>query len=119
MRKRIRDEVESGTQKQQREYFLRRQMDAIQKELGEDDGSVADEYREKIAEAGHARGGAEQAEREVGRLERMGESNAEAAMIRTYLDWLLSVPWDKRSEERLDPVHAARCSMPTTPGSTT
>ena len=48
----------------------------------------------------------QQAERELGRLERMGDSNAEAAMIRTYLDWLLAVPWAKRSEERLDPVHA-------------
>ena len=43
------------------------------------------------------------------RLERMGDSNAESAMIRTYLDWLLAVPWAKRSEERLDPVHAREC----------
>ena len=48
----------------------------------------------------------QQAERELSRLERMGDSNAESAMIRTYLDWLLAVPWAKRSEERLDPVHA-------------
>ena len=48
----------------------------------------------------------QQAERELARLERMGDSNAESAMIRTYLDWLLAVPWAKRSEERLDPVHA-------------
>src|SRR5438445_7408434 len=47
-----------------------------------------------------------QAERELARLERMGESNAEGSMIRTYLDWLLAVPWSKRSEERLDPQHA-------------
>ena len=52
VRKRIQDDVEDGTQKQQREYFLRRQMDAIRKELGENDGSVADEYRQKIADAG-------------------------------------------------------------------
>src|SRR5207244_8936160 len=51
VRKRIREEVESGTQKQQREYLLRRQMEAIRKELGEDEGSVADEYRKKIAAA--------------------------------------------------------------------
>src|SRR5881275_985430 len=48
----------------------------------------------------------EQAERELGRLERMGEASGEASMIRSYLDWLLAVPWSKRSEERLDPVHA-------------
>ena len=48
----------------------------------------------------------EQAEREVGRLERMGDQSGESQMIRTYLDWLLAVPWGKRSEERLDPGHA-------------
>ena len=51
MRKRIREDVEDGAEKQQREYFLRKQMDAIRKELGEDDGSIVDEYRTKIAEA--------------------------------------------------------------------
>jgi ATP-dependent Lon protease len=106
VRKRIHDDVEDGAQKQQREYFLRRQMDAIRKELGETDGSVTDEYRQKIAAAEMPGAVREQAEREVSRLERMGDSNAESAMIRTYLDWLLAVPWAKRSEERLDPVHA-------------
>ena len=106
VRKRIKDDVDDGTQKQQREYFLRRQMDAIRKELGENDGSVADEYRTKIADASMPDAVRQHAERELDRLERMGESNAESSMIRTYLDWLLAVPWDKRSEERLDPVHA-------------
>jgi ATP-dependent Lon protease len=106
VRKRIREEVESGTQKQQREYLLRRQMEAIRKELGEDEGSVADEYRKKIAAAAMPEAVQKQAERELGRLERMGESNAEGSLIRTYLDWLLAVPWSKRSEERLDPQHA-------------
>src|SRR6266566_993368 len=106
VRKRIQDDVEDGTQKQQREYFLRRQMDAIRKELGEADGSVADEYRQKIADAGMPDTVRQQADRELSRLERMGDSNAESAMIRTYLDWLLAVPWAKRSEERLDPAHA-------------
>ncbi len=106
VRKRIRDDVESGAQKQQREYFLRRQMDAIRKELGENDGSVAEEYRKKIAAAEMPEKAREQAERELSRFERMGDSNAEASMIRTYLDWLLTVPWSKRSEERLDPAHA-------------
>ena len=106
VRKRIRDEVESGAQKQQREYLLRRQMDAIRKELGESEGSVAEEYRTKIAAAGMPEPVQKQAERELARFERMGESNAEGSMIRTYLDWLLAVPWSKRPAERLDPQHA-------------
>ena len=81
-------------------------MDSIRKELGESDGSVADEYREKIADAGMPDAVRQQAERELARLERIGDSNAESSMIRTYLDWLLAVPWAKRSEDRLDPVHA-------------
>jgi len=106
VRKRIRDDVESGADRQQREWFLRRQMDSIRKELGEDDASVVEEYRAKIAEAGMPDAVREQAEKELGRLERMGEQSGEASMIRSYLDWLIAVPWSRRSEERLDPVHA-------------
>ena len=106
VRKRIREDVETGAQKQQREYFLRRQMDAIRKELGENEGSIAEEYRTKIAAAGMPEAVQQQAERELARFERMGDSNAESSMIRTYLDWLLAIPWSKRSEERLDPQHA-------------
>jgi ATP-dependent Lon protease len=106
VRKRIRDDVESGAQQQQREYFLRKQMDSIRKELGEDEGSLVEEYRTKIAEAGMPDAVREQAERELGRLERMGEQSPESSIIRTYLDWLVVVPWSKRSEERLDPKHA-------------
>jgi ATP-dependent Lon protease len=106
VRKRIRDDVEAGAQKQQRDYFLRKQLDSIRKELGEDETSVADDYRRKIAEAGMPDAVREQAERELGRLERMGDAAGEASMIRSYLDWLLAVPWAERSEERLDPVYA-------------
>src|SRR5207249_1242681 len=106
VRKRIREDVESGAQKQQREWFLRRQLDSIRKELGEDEGSVIEEYRRKIDEAGMPDDVRSQAERELRRLETMGEASGEASMIRTYLDWLTSVPWSKRSEERLDPQHA-------------
>jgi ATP-dependent Lon protease len=106
VRKRIRDDVESGAEKQQREYFLRKQMESIRKELGEDDGSIIEEYRTKIEEAGMPEAVREQAEKEVGRLERMGEQTAESSVIRTYLDWLIAVPWGKRSDERLDPQHA-------------
>jgi ATP-dependent Lon protease len=106
VRKRIRDDVESGAQQQQREYFLRKQMESIRKELGDDEISVVDDYRKRIEEADMPSAVREQAEREVGRLERMGEGGGEGSMIRTYLDWLLSVPWGERSEERLDPAHA-------------
>jgi ATP-dependent Lon protease len=106
VRKRIRDDVESGAEKQQREYFLRKQMESIRKELNEDDASVVEEYRTKIEEAGMPDPVREQAEKELGRLERMGEQSAESTVIRTYLDWLIAVPWSHRSDERLDPEHA-------------
>jgi len=106
VRRRIREDVESGAEKQQREYFLRKQMESIRKELGEDDASVVEEYRTKIEEAGMPEAVREQAEKELGRLERLGEQTAESSVIRTYLDWLIAVPWSKRSDERLDPQHA-------------
>jgi len=105
VRRRINDDVESGAQKQQREYFLRKQMESIRKELDEDDASVVEEYERQIAESQMPEAVREQAERELGRLERMGDGG-ESSMIRTYLDTLLGVPWGDRSEERLDPVHA-------------
>jgi ATP-dependent Lon protease len=106
IRKRIRDDVESGADKQQRDYFLRKQMDSIRKELDEDDASVVEEYRTKIEEAGMPEHAREQAEKELGRLERMGEQSAESSVIRTYLDTLIAIPWGERSEEKLDPEHA-------------
>jgi ATP-dependent Lon protease len=106
IRHRIREDVEEGAQRQQREYILRRQLESIRKELGEDDSSVSEDYRTKIAELDLPDEVREQAEREVGRLERMGDQSGESSMIRTYLDWLLAVPWGERSEERLDPIHA-------------
>src|SRR5215204_55840 len=106
LRKKIREDVQSGADAQQREYFLRKQMESIQRELGEDSGSVAEEYRKKIAESGMPDDVREQATKELGRLERMGEQSGEASMIRSYLDWLIAVPWGERSEEKLDPVSA-------------
>jgi ATP-dependent Lon protease len=105
VRKRIQEDVESGVEKQQREYILRRQLDSIRKELGDDEASVVEEYRQKIAEAEMPESILEQAERELSRLERMGDQTPEATVIRNYLDWLLAVPWGKRSDERLDPVY--------------
>jgi len=106
VRKRIRDDVESGAEKQQREYFLRKQMESIRRELDEDDASVVEEYRTKIEESAMPDAVREQAEKELGRLERMGEQSGESSVIRTYLDWLLAVPWGNHSDERLDPEHA-------------
>ena len=105
VRRRIQEDVESGVEQQQREYILRRQMESIRKELGEDEASVVEEYRTKIADAGMPEAVLEQAERELSRLERMGDQTPEATVIRNYLDWLLAVPWNERSEERLDPQH--------------
>jgi ATP-dependent Lon protease len=105
VRRRIQEDVESGVEKQQREYILRRQLDSIRKELGEDEASVVEEYRAKIADAEMPENVLEQAERELSRLERMGDQTPEATVIRNYLDWLLAIPWSKTSEERLDPKH--------------
>ena len=106
LRHKIREDVRDGAEQQQREYFLRKQMESIQRELGEDSASVVEEYRAKIAEAGMPEDVAEQATKELGRLERMGEQSAEASTIRSYLDWLIAVPWSQKSDEKLDPVDA-------------
>jgi ATP-dependent Lon protease len=105
VRSRIREDVESGAQRQQREYFLRKQMESIRKELGEDEADLIGEYERKIAEAEMPEAVAEQAGKELRRLERQGEQSPESSTIRSYLDWLIAIPWAKRSEERLDPVH--------------
>ena len=106
VRKRIREDVHEGAEKQQRDYFLRKQLDSIRKEPGDDDASVVEEYRAKIEEAAMPEAVNEQALKELNRLERMGEQTGESSMIRAYLDWLIAVPWSKRSDEHLDPVAA-------------
>jgi ATP-dependent Lon protease len=104
IRRKIRDDVESGANKQQREYLLRQQMASIRRELGDDDDGVEESYREKANDLDMPAAVREQFEREMERLERAGEQGGEAQMIRTYLDWLVSVPWGKQSDEKLDPV---------------
>jgi ATP-dependent Lon protease len=108
VRRRIRDDMQDETQKQQRDWFLRKQLDSIRKELGDDDASVADEYRRQLDESGMPDAVREQFERELGRLDRMGEGGMEAQTIRSYLDWLLAVPWGERTEDNLDIADARR-----------
>ncbi|HWC33048.1 MAG TPA: AAA family ATPase, partial [Actinomycetota bacterium] len=109
LKDKIRTEVAEGLEKSQREFILRQQLDAIRKELGEgDDEDVAEEYRRKIDDAGMPDGVLEQANRELGRLERTSPQNPEHGWIRTYLDWLVDVPWSKRTEDNLEIDDARR-----------
>jgi ATP-dependent Lon protease len=103
----IRDEAQGEMEKTQREYYLRQQMKAIQKELGEDgDGADPEEYRKKIEEAGLPDEARKEAERELDRLAQLSPQSAEAGVIKTYLDWLADLPWNKLSEDNLDLTHA-------------
>jgi ATP-dependent Lon protease len=107
----LKGKIESTAEKEmsdaQRQYVLRQQLKAIQTELGEGEGEGA-ELRKRIAEAGLPESVATIANREVDRLERMTPASPEYQMIRTYLDWILDVPWDKPTEDRLDPVAARK-----------
>jgi ATP-dependent Lon protease len=107
---RIRSEVAEGMDKRQREFILRQQLEAIKKELGEDEDSesVIAEYRKKIEEAHMPEGALKEAERELGRLERMSEQSPEYGWIRTYLDWMTELPWDVRTEDNLDITEARK-----------
>ena len=108
VRERIRDEVAGSLEERQREMLLREQMAAIRKELGEDGSEdVLEEYRTKIADAGMPEDVRTQADRELGRLERTSEQSPEYGWIRTYLDWLLDVPWSSKTEDNLD-IESAR-----------
>jgi ATP-dependent Lon protease len=104
MEKRIRGRVKSQMEKSQREYYLNEQMKAIQKELGEIDDAPndLDEIARKIAEAGMPKPVETKAKNEFNKLKQMSPMSAEAAVVRNYLDWLLGVPWKKRSKVRKD-----------------
>jgi ATP-dependent Lon protease len=100
----IQSQVQSEVGKNQREYFLREQMKAIQKELGEGDEQAKeiDELRAKIDSAGMPEGVRKEALRELDRLSKMPVAAAEYTVSRTYLDWLVALPWAKRTEDSLD-----------------
>ena len=104
MEKRIRGRVKSQMEKSQREYYLNEQMKAIQKELGELDDAPndLDELAKRIANAGMPKPVAAKAKAEFGKLKQMSPMSAEASVVRNYLDWLLGVPWKKRSKVRKD-----------------
>ncbi len=104
MEKRIRGRVKSQMEKSQREYYLNEQMKAIQKELGDIDEAPndLDELARKIAEAGMPKPVEAKAKAEFNKLKQMSPMSAEAAVVRNYLDWLLGVPWKKRSKVRKD-----------------
>jgi ATP-dependent Lon protease len=104
MEKRIRGRVKSQMEKSQREYYLNEQMKAIQKELGEIDDAPndLDEIARKIAESGMPKPVETKAKAEFNKLKQMSPMSAEAAVVRNYLDWVLGVPWKKRSKVRKD-----------------
>ncbi|GAB6195656.1 endopeptidase La [Lysobacter xanthus] len=104
LEKRIRGRVKSQMEKSQREYYLNEQMKAIQKELGELDDAPndIDELTRKIAEAGMPKEVEAKAKAELNKLKQMSPMSAESAVVRNYLDWLLGVPWKKRSKVRKD-----------------
>lgn len=107
----LKGQIQSKAEKEmtdaQREYMLRQQLKAIQSELGEGEGE-AQELRKRVSDAKLSEAVQAAAMREVDRLERMTPASPEYQMIRTYLDWVLDMPWDRTTEDRLDPVEARR-----------
>jgi ATP-dependent Lon protease len=108
----LKGQIESRAEKEmtdaQRQYVLRQQLKAIQTELGETGDGESAELRKRVADANLPEPVAAVANREIDRLERMTPAAPEYQMIRTYLDWLLEVPWAKRTDDRLDPIEARK-----------
>jgi ATP-dependent Lon protease len=103
----IKSQVQEELGERQREMYLREQLKAIQKELGDDDSSKEIvELRDKLAKLQLSKEARAEVERELGRLERAGRESMEAQVIRTYLEWIAELPWNKRSDDQLDLKHA-------------
>jgi ATP-dependent Lon protease len=107
MQEEIKSQVQEELGERQREMYLREQMKAIQKELGDDDQSKEiSELREKLGKLELPKEARQEVERELGRLERSGRESMEAQVIRTYLEWIAELPWNNRSDDNLDLTHA-------------
>jgi len=104
LERKISQRVKKQMEKTQKEYYLREQMKAIQKELGEKEGRAGEveELRQQLAEAKLPEKIASKVEKEIDRLEKMPASSAEGSVIRTYVEWVLSLPWNKETEDHLD-----------------
>jgi ATP-dependent Lon protease len=103
----IKSQVQEELGERQREMYLREQLKAIQKELGDDDSSKEiTELRDKLSKLELSKEGRAEVERELGRLERAGRESMEAQVIRTYLEWIAELPWNTRSDDQLDLKHA-------------
>jgi ATP-dependent Lon protease len=107
---RIQSEVQEGIDKTQREYYLREQLKAIQRELGEDDPQQAEinELREKVEQAGMPEDIKARAVKEIDRMSRIPSASPEVGVIRTYVDWLIGLPWNVSTDDQLDIREAAR-----------
>src|SRR5437667_452364 len=108
LKEKIRSDVAEGMEKTQREFLLRQQLEAIKKQLNEGGGDVVSTYRERVAKAGMPDGVLTEVNRELDRLERTSEQNPEYGWIRTYLDWMLDIPWNVRSDDNYDLAEARR-----------
>jgi hypothetical protein len=114
--KRIRSRVKRQMEKTQREYYLNEQMKAIQKELGdgEDGRDEMAELEERISKTKLSKEAREKADAEFKKLKQMSPMSAEATVVRNYLDWLLGLPWGKKSRIKIDLARPRRCSRPIT-----
>jgi ATP-dependent Lon protease len=108
LERKIEHEVRGSLFQNQREFYLQEQLKAIHRELGQEDADDLDELAAAVAAAGLPDAARSRAERELRRLRQMSPLSPEASVVRTYLDWLLAVPWSARTDDVLDVVHAAR-----------
>src|ERR1700730_10067228 len=108
LKEQVRSEVSERMEKNQREFILRQQMDTIRKQLGEGGDDVVAEYRIRVEKSEMPEGARKEFDRELDRLERMSEQSPEYGWIRNFLDWMLDVPWNTRTEDQFDLAEARR-----------
>jgi ATP-dependent Lon protease len=108
LKEQLRSEVSERMEKNQRDFLLRQQMDAIKKQLGEGGGDVVAEYRSRAEKASMPEAARKEFDRELDRLDRMSEQSPEYGWIRNFLDWMLDVPWNVRTDDNFDLIEARR-----------